>query len=159
MRISFGLVASLCALSVAACAPTFDPSKSQPSAAKIVDAIRTDEVHWNADWKSGDVNRILAHYAGDAVVMAPGVPRMEGTQAIKSGLGEVLQDGSHSLTFASDKIEVAKSRDLAVSCGTFTETKQTITVKGNFVIVYRLGADGAWKAVWDINTPGQAVGK
>ncbi len=154
MRISFRLIASLSALSVAACAPTYDPAKGPPSAAKIVDNIRADEVHWNADWKSGDLNRIVGHYAADAVVMAPGALRLEGKDSIKAGIAAALQDASHSLTFASDKIEVAKSGDLAVSRGTFNETTGEITVKGSFVTVYRPGVDGVWKAVWDINTPG-----
>ena len=161
MRISFGLMASLAALAVVGCTPTFDPSKSPPSAAKIIDGIKADEVHWNADWKSGDAARIASHYAPDAVVMVPGAPRMEGTAAIKTGLGLVLQDAGHSLTFNSEKIEVAQSHDLAVSRGVYTETAteasthNKMTTKGSFVTVYKPGADGIWKAVWDINSPGR----
>src|SRR5215472_4041390 len=42
--------------------------------ARIVDAIKTDEVHWNADYRSGDAGRIARHYAPDAVAMHPGYP-------------------------------------------------------------------------------------
>src|SRR5205085_2104268 len=42
--------------------------KPKPSVdtAKIIDAIKTDEVHWNADWRSGDAAKLAAHYAPEA---------------------------------------------------------------------------------------------
>jgi uncharacterized protein (TIGR02246 family) len=136
------------------------PARTAVDTAKIVDAIKTDEVHWNNDWKSGDPGKVAAHYAPTATVMAPGLAPMIGPQAIRAGVAEALEDKAFTLTFASDKVDVARSGDLAAARGTFTQTVTdpktgaVVTSKGSYVTVYKPQAGGAWKAVWDINTPG-----
>ena len=143
------------------CAPPAGSAKPAVDSAKIVDAIKTDEVHWNSDYKSGDAGVIAAHYAPTATVMTPGFAPMVGAKAIRAGVTEALDDKAFALAFASDKVDVAKSGDLAATRGTYTQTvtdpktKAPVTSKGTYVTVYKPQAGGAWKAVWDINTPGQ----
>jgi ketosteroid isomerase-like protein len=144
------------------CMPATAPAPARPAVdtARIVDAIKTDEVHWNNDWKSGDAAKVAAHYAPTATLMVPGLAPMVGAPAIKAGIAGALEDKAFSLTFASDKVDVAKSGDLAATRGTFTQTatdpatKAPVTTRGTYVTVYKPQAGGAWKAVWDINTPG-----
>ena len=157
------LVLSLCAGAlVCACAPATPPAKASVDTAKIIDAIKTDEVHWNADWKSGDPAMIAAHYAPDAVVMFPGAPAAVGSAAIEASVKQAMGDPGFTLTFASDKVDVAASGDLAAAHGTYKQTatdpktKAVVSETGSYVTVYKPRADGAWKAVWDINTPGPA---
>jgi ketosteroid isomerase-like protein len=147
------------ALLAAACSPMGEASAPKADPARIVDAIKTDEVHWNADWKSGDANKVAAHYAPGAIVMVPGGAPVTGP-AITSGIQAALNDPGFVLTFASDKVEVSASGDLAVTHGAYTQTdtdpntKSPVTTSGSFVTVYKPQADGTWKAVWDITTPG-----
>jgi ketosteroid isomerase-like protein len=142
------------------CAPPAGPAGPAVDPAKIVDAIKTDEVHWNNDYKSGDAGVIAAHYAPTATVMIPGLAPMVGSEAIRAGIAEALEDKAFTLTFASDKVDVARSGDLAAARGTYTQTatdpktKIVVSEKGTYVTVYKPQAGGAWKAVWDINTPG-----
>jgi uncharacterized protein (TIGR02246 family) len=146
------------ALSAAACAPRAD--KPAFNAARAVDAIRTGEVNWNADWKSGDAGKIAAHFAPDAVVMLPDSAPTTGLEAIRTLAQKNMDDPGFTFAFSSDKVDVATSGDLAVSRGSFTETstdpdtKKPAAVTGSFVTVYKPEADGTWKAVWDIATPG-----
>src|SRR5271168_3363457 len=77
--------------------------------AKIVDAIKTDEVHWNADYKSGDAARVAAHYTPDAVAMYPGYPVAVGVAAIKAANEQAFADSKYGLTFSSDRVKVAAS--------------------------------------------------
>jgi ketosteroid isomerase-like protein len=156
------------ALVLSACAAKSPQAQAPVDTAKIVDAIKTDEVHWNNDYKGGDAGVLAAHYAASATMMVPGAAPMVGTAAIKAGLAEALSDKAFTLTFASDKVDVSASGDLAAAHGTYTvtatdpKTKTVVTEKGSYVTVYKPQPDGAWKAVWDINTPGaptpQAVG-
>jgi ketosteroid isomerase-like protein len=146
-------------LSLAACAAK--PPPPAVDAARVVDAIKTGEVHWNMDWKSGDAGKVTAHYAPTATVMLAGAPVMNGAAAIRAGVQQAIDDPAFSLTFASDKVDVAKSGDLAASRGAYKmtqtdpATKAASTVTGTFVTVYKPGPDGQWKAVWDITTPGR----
>ncbi|HXV01865.1 MAG TPA: nuclear transport factor 2 family protein [Caulobacteraceae bacterium] len=153
------LLAGFAAL--AACAPRADKPKF--NAAGVVDAIRADEVRWNADWKSGDAGKIAAHYAPDAVVMDTGEAPVSGIEAIRAAVQKTIDDQAFSLTFSSDKVDVAASGDLAASKGVFTETatdptsKAVSKVTGTFVTVYKPQPGGGWKAVWDIATPGATM--
>jgi len=148
---------------LSACGPAATPAKAPVDTAKIIDGIKTDEVHWNADWKSGDPAKIVAHYAPGAVVMIAGAPPSVGSAAIEAFDKQATGDPGFTLTFASDKVDVAASGDLAASRGTYKQTstdpktKTVVTETGNFVTVYKPRPDGAWKAIWDIATPGPAA--
>ena len=135
------------------------PLHAPVDTARIVDAIKTDEVYWNADWRSGDAGRLAAHYAPDAVVMAPGAPAAAGTAATRAVLDQAVGQTGFALTFASDRVDVAASGDLAAAHGHYRQTSTdpktgaAVTETGSYVTVYKPGTDGVWKAVWDINTP------
>jgi uncharacterized protein (TIGR02246 family) len=130
--------------------------------AKIVDAVKTDEVHWNADYKSGDAARVAAHFAPDAVAMYPGYPVAVGVAAIRKANEQGFTDPKYGLTFSSDRVAVAASGDLAVAHGAYRETTtdpksgEPVTTNGSYVTVYKPNAAGIWKVVWDINTPSAA---
>ncbi|MGH7023014.1 MAG: YybH family protein [Caulobacteraceae bacterium] len=155
-------LACLMAISVAAaCARA--PATPIFNAARAIDTIRTGEVNWNADWKSGDPGKVAAHYAPQAVVMIPGQAPVTGLEAIRAMAQKSMDDPAFNLAFSSDKVDVAASGDLAASRGTFTltatdpATKTSTTTTGAFVTVYKPQPDGSWKAVWDIVTPGPAA--
>lgn len=147
---------------IAGCAPRAE-TKAPIGAAKIVDSIKSDEVHWNADYKSGDAAKVAAHYAPDGVVMSPGYAATVGTAAIKAANEQAFSDPKYGLSFSSDRVDVAASGDLAAAHGSYRETTTdpktgaAVTAAGSYVTVYKPGADGVWKAVWDINTPGAAI--
>jgi uncharacterized protein (TIGR02246 family) len=121
-----------------------------------VQAIKDNEAHWNQDWASRDPDKIMIHYADDAVVMAPGSPATSGTDAIRSEVKQMVSDPTLSLKFKPSRIEVAKAGDLAFTQGSYTltltdpKTEQMISDHGSYVATYRKLADGAWKAVSDI---------
>lgn len=137
-------------------------SKPQPvNTAKIIDTIKADEVRSNADWAAHDVAKIVSFFAPRASVILPGAPIMHGTAALTTGIGQNLNDPNFTLTFASNRVLVAKSGDLAVARGTYkqsgTVNGQAVTTAGTYVTVFRPQPDGSWKAQWDIVTPGPAA--
>ena len=131
--------------------------------AKIVDAIKTDEVHWNADYKSGDPTRVATHYTPDAVAMYPGYPVAVGVTAIKAANERAFTDPKYGLSFSSDRVKVAASGDLAVAHGSYKETTtdprtgEPVTATGSYVTVYKPDGAGVWRVFWDINTPNPAA--
>lgn len=145
----------------AACTPQQQPRHI--SAARVVDAIKSDEVHWNNQWKYKNVDDLMGHYAPDAVVMVDGAAPASGGPAIRALIQGALQDPVFAFSFASERIVVAKSYDLAVARGSYTETatnpvtKQPQTVQGAYVMSYAPQPDGSWRAVWQIDTPGPAT--
>jgi uncharacterized protein (TIGR02246 family) len=120
-------------------------------------ALKDLETQWNADYKSKDLDKAVAHYTADAVLMSPGAPAASTAEARKALIKELVDDPAGSLTFQTASVEVARSADLAASRGTYTmtmtdpKTKKPVTDHGSYVTVYKKQADGMWKAVSDIN--------
>jgi uncharacterized protein (TIGR02246 family) len=140
------------ALTMTACNRTPDTHDAD------VKAIQDKEAQWNQDYAAKDNDKIVAHYADDAVLMVPGTPSSSGREAIRAALKEMVSDPALSLRFLANKVEVAKSGDVAYTQGIYTlnvtdpRTKQIIHDHGSYVTTYRKQPDGTWKAVADIAT-------
>jgi uncharacterized protein (TIGR02246 family) len=121
-------------------------------------ALKDNETQWNQDFVSKDVEKLLAHYADNAVLMGPGMPASSGKDAIRKTLTGMLGDPALSLKFQSARVEVAKAGDIGYTQGSYTMTmtdpnsKQVINDHGSYVTTYARQPDGSWKAVADIAT-------
>jgi uncharacterized protein (TIGR02246 family) len=150
------VVAVFAALVLGGCAQAPPPAPPDTRAADEK-ALRDDEAAWNKDWAAKDLDHIVSHYAEDASLEVPDVPILSKKDDMKAALKMVLDDPNWSISFAADKVEVAKGGDLAYMQGhytvteTNTKTKKKVTEKGKYVTVYKKQADGSWKAVQDIN--------
>lgn len=119
-------------------------------------ALRDTEARWNQDWAAKDTEKLLAHYADDAVLIAPGMAAASGKDAIRAGLQPMVADPALSLKFQASKVEIAKSGDIGYTQGSYTlaltdsNTKQVINDHGSYATTYRKQTDGSWKAVVDI---------
>ncbi len=147
-------LAALCAMTALAITLT---ACTQPDTHDAdVKAVQDNETQWNADFAAKDADKIIAHYADDAVLMSPGMQSASGKDAIRNVIKGMTSDPALSLKFQSSKVEVAKSGDVAYTQGTYTmtmtdpQTKQVINDHGSYVTTYRKQADGSWKAVADI---------
>jgi uncharacterized protein (TIGR02246 family) len=140
------------ALIITACSSTPDTHDAD------VKAIQANETQWNQDYASKDVSKIAAHYADNAVLMAPGIPSSSGRTAIRTFLQQMVADPALSLQFKATNVEVAKSGDIGYTQGTYTmtmtdpATKRVVHDNGSYVTAYRKQPDGTWKVVADIAT-------
>jgi uncharacterized protein (TIGR02246 family) len=143
-------------LGLAACTQAPPPPPPDTRAADEK-AIKDDEVAWNKDWDSKDVEKVISHYSDDASLEIPDVPLLTKKEDMRTTLKQVLADPNWSLSFAADKVDVSKGGDIAYVQGRYTMTatdeksKKKVTEKGKYVTVYKKQADGSWKAVQDIN--------
>ncbi|HEY3888062.1 MAG TPA: SgcJ/EcaC family oxidoreductase [Caulobacteraceae bacterium] len=132
--------------------------------AKEAAAVRATEVQWNADSAARDPARFASYYTADAVDIGPGSDPLRGPAAIQAGMTQAFKDPNFSLTFAADKVEIAAGGDMAYTQGHFTETETSagaqakLVQSGSYVTVYKKQADGSWKAVADIASPGPPSG-
>lgn len=126
-------------------------------------AIAADEKAWNEQFKSKDVNGLAGHYAADAYFVVPGMKGISGSTDIHKAYEEALKDPNFTVSFTSEKVEIAESGDLAYSRGHFSEkytdpkTKQVVSDGGSFITVYKKQGDGSWKAVEDFTAVEPAV--
>ena len=149
-RVAVLLGVSAIALLVAACNQPVDTHDAD------VQAIKDAEAQWNKDYVARDLDKVAAHYADNAVLMAPGSPAISGKDAIRTALQGMLSDQALTLQFQASVVDVAKSGDVGYTQGSYTmtmtdpQTKQLIHDHGSYVTVYRKQADQSWKAVSDI---------
>jgi len=135
--------------------PAWDGGKH----AAEIQAIKDNEVRWNGEFEKRDVEKMLAHYTDDAILMAPGLPAFNGKAEIRAMLTGMIADPAMSLKFRTLHVEVGAAGDMASTQGSFSmtmtdpATKKVVTSDGSYVTVYKkLG--GEWKAVFDIATAG-----
>jgi uncharacterized protein (TIGR02246 family) len=151
MKIFSALCAAVLTVLLGGCNQTATDTQAE------VKALRDNEVQWNQDFVSKNVDKLLSHYADNAVLMAPGTPTSVGKDAIRKTLAEMLTDPALTLQFQASRVEVAKSGDMAYTQGLYTMTmtapnKQVINDHGSYVTTYSKQPDGSWKAVADIAT-------
>jgi uncharacterized protein (TIGR02246 family) len=139
------------------CAPA-QPIAVPDTRAADEKAVRDGEAQWVKDFAAKDVEKVAGHYADDGYSMIPDMTIMKGKDAIRAGLKEEFSDPNCTLDFHPDKVEVAKSGDIAYSQGEYTytstdsKTKKRLIEHGGYVEVYKKQADGSWKVAEDIAT-------
>lgn len=165
MRTTY-LALTVAALAMAGCnmANEADAPAANGAAATDVAAIESElksiEAQWVADYQSRDVEKIAANYADDAALANPGSALAADAASRRAEIEKFIADPSTKISFASDRVQVAQSGELATTRGHYSiettdpATKQTNTIAGNYLTVWKKQADGSWKAVEDFVTPG-----
>ena len=113
-------------------------------------AVRDADEAWSKAAGSKDVDKTVAFYADDAVVMPPNqvaVTTKDGIRNLWKGFLDSLQD----ISWKTTRVEVAKSGDMAVLIGTYEMTmKDGNKDKGKYCEVWEKKANGKWKVGTDM---------
>ena len=160
------LTASVLAIALAAtgCKPAGD-TKGNDSAAMngtadagdATAAVKAAEAEMLSAFQAKDAAALTSHYAADAVLAVP-ERTVKGIDAIGKANADDLKDPAFKLNFTNERTDA--SGDLAYTSGTYTvtytdmKTKKVVNGGGTYVTVFKKQADGSWKAVADIATPG-----
>ncbi len=153
MRAYLTAGALITAVLLSGCAP--QPAPEPPDTrADDEAAIRAAIMEWSAAAGARDVEKFMAFYAGDAILMLEDAPDLHGTAAIREALTGMMQDPHFALSFAASDVVVARSGDLAYEMGTYSLTLSGPdgnpgVETGAYVVVWQKQADGAWKVVLD----------
>ena len=136
--------------------------QKRPIPRKIEQTIRAQEAQWQDAYKSKNLEALAGQYTDDAAIAGPGDALASSEVDRRKELQGMTSDPNFALTFASDRVLVAGSGDLASSRGHYTlqmtdkATNKPVISSGSYLTVYRKQADGSWKAVEDFITPGPA---
>jgi uncharacterized protein (TIGR02246 family) len=153
-------------LGTAACKPAGKDTGTTTAKVDVAaeeSAIRAKETGWMDAYNKRDAAALAGQYEDDAGLAGPGMAIMTDAAARRAFLDGIAADPALKVDFASDRIIVAGSGDLASSRGHYTmtytdpATKQPKTESGTYLTVYRKGADGKWQAAEDMTTPGRAA--
>lgn len=118
-------------------------------------AIHATDSAFAAGANAGNVDAVVATYAGDASLLAPNLPPQKGSTAIRSFWGGFLQAYTVKFEIGSDTIE--GRGDLAYHLGhyRFTAVPKAkadpgVADEGKFVEILKKQPDGGWKYVVDM---------
>ena len=120
--------------------------------------IRDLETAWSKDAAAKDLDKSVANYADDAILMMPGSPAAKTKDAVRASWKGMLADPNLKISFAPDRIEISASGDLATTQGSYTmtvtnpKTKKPVEDRGSYLTVYKKQADGNWKAIEDMTS-------
>ena len=126
-----------------------------PDPARDEVAIRATDARWLAAAQAHDLEGSLSYWSDDAILMASGAPPMAGKDAIRRYVVGAFAIPDFSISWATDRVWVAKSGDIAYATGT-TRISMTasdgkpVVEHDNAVTVWRKEPDGSWKCVVDI---------
>ena len=148
---------------VAACATNdtaVTPDTAAPAAAPTADAAAVRQVIDSTSARyadavmRGDATAAVAHFADDAVFMAPNRESSRGREGIREWHAGGFSAGSFK-EFKGTTEDVMVGGDLAVETGTYAFRLQPrkggeITDTGKYVVVWNRQPDGSWKVVRDI---------
>jgi ketosteroid isomerase-like protein len=117
-------------------------------------AIRAADAQWSKAAAAKDVDATVSYYSDDASLLAPNAPIASDKQSIHAAWAALLTP-DNSLTWQANKVEVARSGDLAYVVGAYQMTSKdaqgkAVSDNGKFVEVWKKQADGKWKTVADI---------
>jgi ketosteroid isomerase-like protein len=146
LTLAFGLVAATLCLA----------GNSKPE-----QALRAADDAWSKAAASKDLEKTVAYYSNDAIVLPPNAPIATTKEAIKKIWGDMLASPGLVISWKATKVEVAKSGDLGFVSGTYEITMndasgKPTSDKGKYVEVWEKKADGKWKCgtdTWNSDMP------
>jgi uncharacterized protein (TIGR02246 family) len=137
-------------------------------AAAVEEYIRSLDVRFEQAMSAGDTEALVSLYASDAVVQAPGMPRAEGIDAIRSVWQQMFATGVPTdVSLDTETIVVSAGGDMAYQVGTFSMAApgpdgSSITEAGKFLTIHKPTEGGEWKIAVDTwnsdQMPGAAQG-
>ncbi|MGH9747304.1 MAG: YybH family protein [Candidatus Acidiferrales bacterium] len=123
--------------------------------------IRDLDAQWSKTAGTRDVDRTVSYYSDDASLLPPNAPIALDKPSIRAVWAELLAADT-SLSWQTNKFDVARSGDLAYVTGVYLMTAKDAHGKptsdhGKFLEVWKKQADGKWKVVADIFNSDVAV--
>jgi uncharacterized protein (TIGR02246 family) len=113
-------------------------------------AVRDADAEWAKVAAAKDLDKTVAFYADDAVILPPNQSAVTNKDGIRN-LWKAFLDSFIDVSWKTTRVEVAKSGDMAVLTGTYEMTmKDGSKDKGKYCEVWQKKAEGKWKVGIDM---------
>jgi uncharacterized protein (TIGR02246 family) len=121
----------------------------------IEQALRDLDAQWSAAAGAKDLEKTIAFYSEDALVLPTNAPAATTKEAIRNTWKDLLASPGLAISWKATKVEVASSGDIAYTTGTYELTMNAPSGKlvpdhGKYVEVWKKRVDGNWKVAVDI---------
>ncbi|MFC4295758.1 YybH family protein [Novosphingobium tardum] len=136
--------------------PAAPPPAAIIDTAKIADAVKGDVGQLVTTFNAHDAAMTVAHDAPDYVGMFHGAPNVVGPEQDLAVTKRQVSDPAAKVAVSDEVVDVAKSGEMAVYRATYAFTftdpksKAVVTEPGNWILGYKVQADGTWKMAWSV---------
>jgi uncharacterized protein (TIGR02246 family) len=118
------------------------------AAEDVRQAIEQVNARFVEAFKAGDAATIASLYTETAKMLPPNATEIAGRDAIQAEWQSWIDGGFKDLTLEAQEVEA--SGDLAYEIGAFSlevpgENNDMVTARGNYVVVWKRGAEGDWR--------------
>jgi ketosteroid isomerase-like protein len=113
-------------------------------------AVRDADAEWSKVAGAKDLDKTVAFYADDAIVLPPNEAAVTTKDGIRN-LWKGFLDSLQTISWKTTRVEAAKSGDMALLTGTYDLTMKDGTKDhGKYCEVWEKKADGKWKVGTDM---------
>lgn len=137
----FLCVLGMAALGAAGCGRSVD-----------VEAERSALLEADRQWSQAarDLDLFMSFYVPDATSYPPGMPALDGTDAIRKTFSEIFSAPGFSLSWTPSRAEVAASGDIGWTAGNYEMTMGGMNDRGKYITLWEKQPEGTWKVAADI---------
>jgi ketosteroid isomerase-like protein len=113
-------------------------------------AVRDADAEWSKVAGAKDLDKTVAFYADDAIVLPPNEAAVTTKDGIRN-LWKGFLDSLQNISWKTTRVETSKSGDMACLIGTYEMTmKDASKDKGKYCEVWEKKAGGKWKVATDM---------
>jgi ketosteroid isomerase-like protein len=128
----------------------------KPSGTGSVEQLLHDlDAQWAKAAAAKDVERTIAYYSDDAIVLPPNATSATSKESIRKTWKDMLASPGLVITWESKKVKLGKSGEMAWVSGTYELTMNDASGKpandrGKYLEVWERQSDGNWKCAADM---------
>jgi ketosteroid isomerase-like protein len=131
------------------------PSERTSNIELLEGILRDLDAEWSKAAAAKDVERTIAYYSDEAIVLPPNATKAATKEAIRNIWKDLLASPGLVISWQPTRVEVGKSADMAWVSGTYELTMndtsgKPINDRGKYLEVWEKQADGNWKCAADM---------
>ena len=131
------------------------PSERLSGSQPLERILRDLDAEWAKAAATKDVERTIAYYTDDAIVLPPNAASATTKDAIRNAWKDLLASPNLVITWKPSKVKLGKSSEMAWLSGTYDLTLndasgKPVNDRGKYLEVWEKQADGNWKCAADM---------
>jgi ketosteroid isomerase-like protein len=131
------------------------PSEKPSGTGSVEQLLRDLDVEWAKAAAAKDVERTIAFYSDDAIVLPPNATIATSKESIRNTWKDMLASPGLVITWEPKKVKLGKSGEMAWVSGTYELTMNDASGKptndrGKYLEVWERQSDGNWKCAADM---------
>ena len=142
-------------VSISQSSPLGSPSEKPSGTQSVEQLLRDLDAQWAKAAAAKDIERTIAYYSDDAIVLPPNATSARSKESIRNAWKDMLASPGLVIAWEPKKVKLGKSGEMAWVSGTYELTMNDASGKpsndrGKYLEVWEKQSDGNWKCAADM---------